>query len=444
MSSPAAPAPGRPAGAGPDPASGHAPVRSDGLLGTVDGLPRRSGVLGPLSGAVVRAAARHGTVGTLVLIGPDRTDRFGSGDPVATVTVHDPRAWRALVRRGSIGLGASYVAGWWDADDLVSAVRVLVARTAGLRDALDRVVPRFAPLLDLVPGRAPDRRADRSNIGAHYDLSNEFFALMLDETMTYSCAVFEDPDMDLADAQRAKFDRLCRKLDLRPGDRLVEIGTGWAGLAIHAARHYGVEVTTTTISDEQRSSAVERVAAAGLSDRITVLGEDWRDLRGTYDKLVSVEMIEAVDWRLHDAFLGACARLLHRRGLAAIQAIVIADRSFERAKRHDDFVRRMVFPGGCIPSVTALVSSVTRATDLRVVDLEDIGRHYAATLHRWADNLSAAGDRVDALGVTPGFRRLWDLYLAYCEAGFLERHISDVQMVLAKPDWRGRLAARPY
>ncbi|MDA8367191.1 MAG: cyclopropane-fatty-acyl-phospholipid synthase [Actinomycetota bacterium] len=428
---------------GPASGAGDEVVRSADLLGLVGDVPRRPGAVDRLAGALVRAAARHSSGGTLVVRGPDRTDRFGSGEPVATVTVHDPRAWRALALRGSVGLGTSYVAGWWDADDLVATVRLLVARTARLRSVLDGAVPHVAPVLDLVARRGPDRTTDRRNIGAHYDLSNEFFALMLDETMAYSCAVFEDEGMDLADAQRAKFDRLCRKLDLRPGDRLVEIGTGWGGLAIHAARHYGAHVTTTTISDEQRALAVERVEAAGLAGRVTVLGRDWRDLDGTYDKLVSVEMIEAVDWRWHDAFLATCARLLRPDGLAAIQAIVIADRSFERAKRHDDFIRRMIFPGGCIPSVTALAASATRATDLRIVDVEDIGRHYARTLHLWAENLEAAGGRVAELGVTPAFRRLWDLYLAYCEAGFLERHISDVQIVLAKPAWRGRLAARP-
>jgi cyclopropane-fatty-acyl-phospholipid synthase len=289
---------------------------------------------------------------------------------------------------------------------------------------------------------APRRATDLENVRAHYDLSNDFFELMLDETMTYSCAVFEDPLATLHDAQVAKLDRLCAKLELRPDDRVVEIGTGWGGFAIHAAQHYGCRVTTTTISEAQRTYVAKHVAEAGLSDRITILGDDWRNLRGQFDKLVSVEMIEAVDWRYHDRFVARCADLLVEDGLAAVQAIVIEDRSFERAKRHQDFVRRMVFPGGCIPSVASITASLARATDLRIIDLEDIGRHYAETLRRWAANLARHEQEVERLGARTEFLRLWALYLAYCEASFLERHVSDVQLVLAKPAWRGSLHGR--
>jgi cyclopropane-fatty-acyl-phospholipid synthase len=298
-------------------------------------------------------------------------------------------------------------------------------------------------MLDM-PARlvAPGRLADRRNVQAHYDLSNEFFELMLDETMTYSCAVFENPDVTLRDAQLAKIDRLCVKLELRPGDRVVEIGTGWGGFALLAAQRYGCRVTTTTISEAQRAYITRRVAEAGLADRITILGDDWRDLRGEFDKLVSVEMIEAVDWRHHDQFVATCAALLVEDGLAAVQAIVIDDHSFERAKRHRDFVRRMVFPGGCIPSVTSITASLARATDLRIIDIEDIGRHYAETLRHWSENLEAHAEEVKRLGLRTEFRRLWNLYLAYCEASFLERHVSDVQLLLAKPAWRGGLHVR--
>jgi cyclopropane-fatty-acyl-phospholipid synthase len=289
---------------------------------------------------------------------------------------------------------------------------------------------------------APGRAADRQNVQAHYDVSNDFFQLMLDETMTYSCAVFENPMATLRDAQVAKLDRLCVKLELRPDDRVIEIGAGWGGFALYAAEHYGCRVTTTTISNAQRAYVVKSVTDAGLADRITILGDDWRNLRGEFDKLVSVEMIEAVDWRHHDRFLAKCADLLAEDGLAAVQAIVIDDRSFERAKRHQDFVRRMVFPGGCIPSVASITASLARATDLRIVDLEDIGRHYAETLRRWAANLATHAKEVERLGARTEFLRLWDLYLAYCEASFLERHVSDVQLVLAKPSWRGSLHAR--
>jgi cyclopropane-fatty-acyl-phospholipid synthase len=418
-------------------------VSDDGLLRYA--VPRRNG-------AVLEAAARRmmlglgvrGQGGAIEVTEAGRTSRLGTGEPVVQVSVHDPRVYGALLRSGSVGLGASYVAGWWDADDLTALVRVLFRWTRPLRARLDEFANAVGVMLDL-PARfgAPGRFADRRNVQAHYDLSNEFFELMLDETMTYSCAVFENPTSTLRDAQMAKIDRLCAKLELRPKDRVVEIGTGWGGFALHAAQHYGCRVTTTTISEAQRAYAVERVTEAGLADRITILGDDWRDLAGEFDKLVSIEMIEAVDWRHHDQFVAKCAALLVEDGLAVVQAIVIDDHSFERAKRHQDFVRRMVFPGGCIPSVESLATSLARATDLRMIDLEDIGNHYAETLKRWSENLEAHAQDVERLGARTEFRRLWALYLAYCEASFRERHVSDVQLVLAKPAWRGALHARP-
>ncbi len=399
---------------------------------------------GGLSRRVVRAAARLARGAALDVTDGGETCRLGRGEPMARLTVHDRRAYGALLRSGSVGLGTSYVAGWWDTDDLTGLVRALSRQTRPLRQRLDRLGRTWGAVLD-VPARlaGPGRDDDKRNITAHYDISNEFFALMLDETMTYSCAVFEHPSSTLAEAQETKVDRLCAKLELAPTDHLVEIGSGWGGLAVHAASRYGCRVTTTTISDAQRHYAEKRVAEAGLSDRVTVLGLDWRDLTGRFDKLVSVEMVEAVDWRWHDRFLARCAALLVDDGLAAVQAIVIDDRSFERAKRHQDFVRRMVFPGGCLPSVASLTASLARATDFRIVDAEDIGCHYAETLRRWAGNLACRADAVEALRVGSDFRRLWDLYLAYCEASFLERHISDVQLVLAKPGRSGRSGVRP-
>ena len=399
---------------------------------------------GDLSRRIVLAAGQRASSAAIELTEGGETFRLGRGEPMARVAVHDRRAYGALLRSGSVGLGTSYVAGWWDTDDLTALVRALSRDSRPLRERLDRLGRAWGAMLD-VPARlaAPGRDDDKRNIAEHYDLSNDFFTLMLDETMTYSCAVFERPGVTLAEAQLTKVDRLCTKLELAPTDHLVEIGSGWGGLAVHAATRYGCRVTTTTISDAQRSYVEKRVAAAGLADRVTVLGLNWRDLTGRFDKLVSVEMVEAVDWRWHDQFLAKCADLLADDGLAAIQAIVIDDRSFERAKRHRDFVRRMVFPGGCLPSVASLTANLARATDLRIVDLEDIGRHYAETLRRWADNLAGRTDAVATLGVGQEFRRLWDLYLAYCEASFLERHISDVQLVLAKPGRSGRLAARP-
>ena len=256
---------------------------------------------------------------------------------------------------------------------------------------------------------------------------------MLDPTMAYSCGFFADEGTSLEAAQVAKFEMIAAKLRLGPEDHVIEIGTGWGGFAIHAAARHGCRVTTTTISEAQRSLAEKRVAEHGLSDRVTVLGEDYRDLRGRYDALVSIEMIEAVDWRRHDQFFATCARLLTDKGRMALQAITIEDASYERAKLHDDFIRAMVFPGGCLPSVSTIAASVARTSNLRIVDLEDIGPHYAETLRRWRANLVAQRPAVEALGFDGRFWRFWSLYLCYCEAAFMERHVSDVQLVLARP-----------
>ncbi len=391
----------------------------------------------------VRRLARHVRGGTLVVEDGRGAHRFGAGPPEVRVRVVDDRVYAAVVGRGSIGLAEAYAAGQLECDDPCGLVQVLSRSLAPLTAVHDRLGRLSATVGDPVRRLAPPTPGDdRRNVQAHYDLSNAFFELLLDETMTYSCAVFERPGATLAEAQRAKLDRLFAKLDLGPDDHLVEIGTGWGGLAVHAATRTGCRVTTTTISAAQYELARSRVEAAGVADRVTVLERDYRELTGTFDKLVSVEMVEAVDWRLHDTFFATCARLLRPGGLAAIQAITIDDRSFDRAKNRSDFITGVIFPGGCIPSVASLVRSVSRATPMTVVDLEDIGRHYAETLRRWRENLRANADAVAALGLDERFRRLWELYLAYCEAAFLERHISDVQLVLAMPGWDAPLAAR--
>jgi len=266
---------------------------------------------------------------------------------------------------------------------------------------------------------------------------------MLDDTMAYSCAVFEDPSMSLGEASAAKLERICRKLSLGPGDHVVEIGSGWGSFAVHAARRFGCRVTTTTISDAQYEYTAKLVVDAGLGDLVTVCNQDYRDLDGVYDKLVSIEMIEAVGWRELDTFFSTCARLLRPDGTMALQAIVIEDRSYERAKTRHDLVKRLIFPNGCLPSIEAISRSTTAASDLRIVNLEDIGRHYAETLRRWRANLEVNAGAVEALGLGETFSRLWHMYLCYCEAAFLERHISDVQVILARQGWRGRLGVCP-
>jgi cyclopropane-fatty-acyl-phospholipid synthase len=254
--------------------------------------------------------------------------------------------------------------------------------------------------------------------------------------MTYSCAVFERPDMTLGEASVAKLDRICAKLALGPGDHVLEIGGGWGGFAVHAAARYGCRVTTTTISAEQHAHALAAVREAGLEDRVTVLQQDYRDLRGSYDKLVSIEMIEAVGWEHLDTFFRVCAERLEPDGAMLLQAIVTSDRVYRVERASVGFVNRFIFPGGTLPSLAAIERSLARASDLRVVQLEDLTPHYARTLHHWRLRFLAAWDELRALGYDERFRRMWELYLAYCEAGFLERRIGDVQLLLAKPGCR--------
>ncbi len=367
---------------------------------------------------------------------------------VPEITVRSPATWTAVATGGSSGLGRGFFSGWWtvdNLDDLVVAVRTII-RNLDSTERSQRVAHRLlSPLLWVrvrFLERLGQRTADRRNIRAHYDLGNEFFSLFLDKTMTYSCALFSSAETSLDEAQLAKLDRLCRKLQLTAPDHLLEIGTGWGGLAIHAAREYGCRVTTTTLSPRQFEFAADKVAREGLADRVTVLLGDYRDLTGTYDKLVSIEMIEAVDWRQYPTFFSTCQRLLKPEGLMALQAIVIADRYFERAKQSRDFIKRYIFPGGCLPSVAAILGATSKVSDLELVALDDIGPHYAETLRRWRAGLEGHRTELAALGLDETFHRLFDFYLCYCEAAFLERRISDVQCLFARSGFRAdRLAA---
>jgi cyclopropane-fatty-acyl-phospholipid synthase len=279
----------------------------------------------------------------------------------------------------------------------------------------------------------------RRNIAAHYDLGNDFFRLFLDDTMMYSSAFFEQPQQSLYDASRAKLDLICRKLQLGPDDHVLEIGSGWGGFAIHAASRFGCRVTTTTISRQQFELAGERIRAAGLESKITLLLEDYRNLAGTYDKLVSIEMIEAVGHQFYDTYFAKCASLLKPDGLALIQAITIADQNFKRARGEVDFIKRYIFPGSCIPAITPLMESATRASDLTLIHLEDIGPHYALTLRKWRENFMANLDKVRELGYSEHFIRMWEFYLCYCEGGYLERSIGDAQMLFGKPRYHATL-----
>ncbi|HEY5108364.1 MAG TPA: cyclopropane-fatty-acyl-phospholipid synthase family protein [Acidimicrobiales bacterium] len=397
----------------------------------------------PVAARFLRFMASHLQGGTLVVADDTGTRRFGDGLPEVTMVIHDRSVYWSTLLQGSVGLGRDYADGLWDCDDLTTLTRVLNRGLRPVTAVQDRVGQAVGASTDwLRRFRPPSKHVDRNNIQAHYDVSNDFFALMLDETMMYSSAIFSGPGMDLGEAQRVKLDRLCTKLGLVPDDHLVEIGTGWGGFACHAAANYGCRVTTTTISDAQFRYASKRVVEEGLTDRVTVLNRDFRELEGTFDKLVAIEMVEAVDWRQHDTFFRTCTGLLHDRGLMALQAITVEDRSFERAKNGTDFVREFIFPGGCLPSIEAISRSLRRATPMVVVDVEDIGRHYAETLRRWDDQVADRADEVAALGLDTRFQRLWHFYLCYCAGAFLERHISDVQMVMAMPDWEAPMSVR--
>jgi cyclopropane-fatty-acyl-phospholipid synthase len=375
--------------------------------------------------------------GSLTLIDADDCRRFGksrSGEPHLTLTIHDPAAWVDIARSGGLGAGEAYMAGRWHCDDLTGLAQLFL-RNPQVMYGLNRGPGRVMSLINNLwhTLRRNTLQGSRKNIAAHYDLGNEMFALFLDDTMMYSCAIFEHPQMSLQQASVEKLERVCRKLELHPGDHLLEIGTGWGGLAIHAARRYGCHVTTTTISREQYRLALQRVEQAGLGDRITVLCEDYRSLNGQYDKLVSIEMIEAVGHAYFDTWFKQCSRLLKPDGLMLLQSITIADQRYAAARRSVDFIQRYIFPGGCLPSVAVLSDAVARNTDMRIAHLEDIGPHYATTLKRWRERFMARLDEVRALGYPEEFIRMWEYYLCYCEGGFRERAIGTVQVLLGKP-----------
>jgi cyclopropane-fatty-acyl-phospholipid synthase len=356
--------------------------------------------------------------------------------------VLDRRAYSAVASEGSAGLGEAYFRGWWETDDLVGALRAMVRAQEGLdrrRSAWHRLArPVLEPVRRL---RRPDAERDRRNVRAHYDLSDDFFELFLDETLTYSSAVFVDPSADLAAASEAKLARLCDKLAIAAGTRVLEIGTGWGSFALHAARR-GATVTTTTVSANQAARARRRVDEAGLAGSIEVAEADYRDLEGTYPVVASIEMIEAVDWRDLPGYFDVLAARVAPDGLVGLQAIVVADERHDRVRVTKDFIKTWVFPGGNLPSITEMVT-LGGQRGLRLIDLEDLGAHYAETLHRWRDALRQRAADLGLVGASQELGRLWDFYFAYCEAAFLERHISVVQAVFASREWRGDLRLRP-
>ncbi|MEE4640067.1 MAG: cyclopropane-fatty-acyl-phospholipid synthase family protein [Wenzhouxiangella sp.] len=365
-----------------------------------------------------------------VRVGHPGTDR-------AVIDVHDQRFWRMLATGGGLGAAEGYMAGLWDSDDLVGVIRIL-ARNREALTAIDTGGARVSgAVMKLWHNfNRNSLEGSRRNIAAHYDLGNDFFAAWLDDRMMYSSALYQSAEDSLETAQLAKLDRICDRLKLGPDHHLLEIGTGWGGLAIHAAQSTGCRVTTTTISREQHQYAKARVAEAGLDDRVTVLLEDYRTLQGRFDRVVSVEMIEAVGHHYLDTYLSTIEQRLAPNGLALIQAITIEDFRYARALKTVDFIKRYVFPGSFIPSVSAITASMARSTRLGLVELADFGASYALTLKAWRERFEGAWEQLAGMGFDETFRRRWRYYLAYCEGGFRERAISDVHLLLAAPGFR--------
>tara|TARA_Y100001938_G_scaffold135637_1_gene197518 strand:- start:152 stop:1444 length:1293 start_codon:yes stop_codon:yes gene_type:complete len=393
---------------------------------------------GLLRRAVLRQLAnlRHG-----LLLVHEGSEVLHFGTPQssqrAEIRVNDPAVWGLVAGNGSIGAGEAYIHGYWSTPDLTAVVRIFVANLDVL-DAMESGLARLGrPLIQGLHWlNRNTRQGSRRNIAAHYDLGNDLFEQFLDPTMMYSAAMFLRGDDSLQQAQLNKLQRICEKLALQPSDHLLEIGTGWGSMAIYAASQYGCRVTTTTLSREQYAYTERRIREQGLEDRVTLLLEDYRDLVGQYDKLVSIEMIEAVGHRFLPTYFEQCARLLKPEGLMLLQAITIRDQRYEQARQSVDFIQRYIFPGGALPSMHKMLEVISRHTDLNLHHMEDFGLHYARTLRLWRENLSQARQRLEQLGYDDYFYRLWEFYLCYCEGGFLERTIGTAQLLLAKPGAR--------
>ena len=381
--------------------------------------------------------------GTLTIYDGDAQHKILSDNPEwveADIRIKDPQFYRYTALGGSVGAAEAYINGYWDSSNLTDVIRYFAVNQS-VMDDMEGGLARFTtPLKKTFHWLNKNTQSgSQKNIAAHYDLGNDLFERFLDPTMMYSSGIFKNAESTLEEASIEKLDRICRRLRLTPEDHVIEIGTGWGGFAVYAAKNYGCKVTTTTISKEQYQLAKERVEAAGLTDKVELLLEDYRDLTGTYDKLVSIEMIEAVGHHYFDTFFKKCSDLLKPHGEFVIQAITIADQRFESAKNEIDFIKRYIFPGSCIPSVDSISDSVRKSSDLRILNLFDMGPHYAITLRRWLENFQAKSAELKERGYNDAFQRMWEFYLCYCEGGFMERVISVTQIHMVKP-----LARAPY
>ncbi|MBP5948597.1 MULTISPECIES: SAM-dependent methyltransferase [unclassified Pseudomonas] len=398
-------------------------LSTNGLTGSL----LRRGVLRQM------ARLKHGQ---LVVVEDGERMLFGTPGSALVGEIHilDAAVWGLVASNGSIGAGEAFIHGYWSSPDLTAVVRVFVSNLEVL-DAMEGGLARLGQ--PLVQGlhwlNRNTRKGSQKNIAAHYDLGNDLFEQFLDPTMMYSAAQFLTPEDNLEQAQLNKLERICQKLALKPSDHLLEIGTGWGSMALYAAQNYGCRVTTTTLSKEQYAFTAKRIEQLGLQDQVTLLLKDYRDLTGEYDKLVSIEMIEAVGHRFLPTYFKQCAQLLKSNGLMLLQAITIREQRYEQAKRGVDFIQRYIFPGGALPCVQKMLEIVSRDTDMNLLHMEDFGLHYAKTLRLWHENFRRAHGRLSELGYDDYFLRLWEFYLCYCEGGFLERTIGTAQLLLAKP-----------
>jgi cyclopropane-fatty-acyl-phospholipid synthase len=406
------------------------------------GKKKRSALFTGMARRILFSQLSKLSVGCIVIVDGSDRHHFGASlqrgdDLYAEMHVLDQSCYADIITGGSIGAAEAYMTGDWNTPDLTMLMRVMVRNMDLLNQMEGGLASLSRPVLKWFHKLNENtEKGSRRNIAAHYDLGNDFFKLFLDPTMMYSSGIFPYQGASMQEASETKLRRICEKLQLKPEDKVIEIGTGWGGFALFAAEHYGCHVTTTTISQQQYELAKERVIEAGLEDRITLLTEDYRQLDGQYDKLVSIEMIEAVGWEYYGVFFETCARLLKADGSMLIQAITIEDQRYERAKRDVDFIKKYIFPGSCIPSMNALSTACMNASDLRLIHLDDFAQHYARTLNAWARALESNLDAARAQGYSEDFLRMWFFYLSYCEGGFAERAIGVSHLVFAKPQLR--------
>ena len=377
----------------------------------------------------------HLNVGCISVV--DGEDKLSFGDTDSelqvNVQVHSQEFYVMTGSGGAMGIAEAYILGYWTSDDVVILMRIILKNRSILMSLDNGFAKVLSPINKLIHrSRQNTLKGSKENILAHYDLSNDFYKLWLDPTMTYSCGYFNDPDTTLEAASIEKLDRICRKLKLSEEDNILEIGTGWGSFSIHAAKNYGCSITTTTISDAQYEYAKACVVEEGLESKINVINKDYRKLDGQYDKIVSIEMIEAVGYEYISEYFKKLSSLLKPEGLMAIQGITYNDQNFDTYKGSVDFIKKYIFPGSCLISISQIIDEIKNKTDLSMIDMEDITRHYAETLNRWRKNFMNALPEVKEMGYSKAFINMWEFYFLYCEAGFLERNIGDVQMVFAK------------